>query len=210
MIEALEIDAHGTINAEIRESEDAPVKYTPTQFELAFDSVNIELPSGRNLTLKGTIDRVDRSESGGAQIIDYKWSKTSKTASSLEGGTQLQPMLYLLAMSQLDPTVSLENSSAQYRSISHLSSFDISTLSGEEALAKLPDLHELLGMITDNIEAGVFPPLRNPRDDDKPFAGNRCKYCEFDLICKSVSPAPAVYKADAAEFEHISIFEGIE
>jgi len=210
LIEALEIDAHGTIDAEIRESEEAEIKYTPTQFELAFDSVNVDLPTGRHITLKGTIDRVDRSENGGAQIIDYKWSKDAKTASSLEGGTQLQPMLYLLAMCQLDPTVSLKDSSAQYRSISHLSSFDISTLPGEEALAKLPNLHELLGMIIDNIEAGVFPPLRNPRDDEKPFGGNRCKYCEFDLICKSVSPAPAVYKAEAPEFEHISRFEDIE
>lgn len=75
----------------------------PLAVEQAFgrggdDGVNVRLADGRQVTFRGTVDRVDRTAGGGLSVLDYK---TGRRRPHLEdpvgGGTQLQLPLYGLA-----------------------------------------------------------------------------------------------------------------
>jgi RecB family exonuclease len=66
----------------------------------------VQLPSGRRLSLRGRIDRVDRTSTGAVAVVDYKSGKGTgrpdfDPADPTGGGTQLQLPLYVLAAQDL-------------------------------------------------------------------------------------------------------------
>ena len=74
--------------------------YKPTAPELAFGLKGkqpLVLGEGRDLQLRGYIDRVDRATDGRLRIIDYKAGSTSISARDLTEGRRLQLPLYALA-----------------------------------------------------------------------------------------------------------------
>lgn len=77
--------------------------FKPFAFEVSFGrgkypAIELDTREGR-VRLQGKIDRVDKSADGRAlRIVDYKSSKHSITAKSVERGTTLQLPLYMIAM----------------------------------------------------------------------------------------------------------------
>ena len=89
---------------------------TPRWFEVGFgmreaaagglaspEPVEIELPGGARVRLRGSIDRVDEGATGDFQIWDYKTGSAAgiREGRGLHGGRQAQPALYAMAFEKL-------------------------------------------------------------------------------------------------------------
>ncbi|MEX0682292.1 MAG: PD-(D/E)XK nuclease family protein [Dehalococcoidia bacterium] len=147
----------------------------PTDFEVAIPHTNIA-----GVTLRGRVDRVDRTPDGhAAWVIDYKSGSTyevrdMKDRNYLVGGRKLQLPSYLAVAGDS------EAAQAMYWFI---------TQRGEFKKVEYPDTPEnrarfeaTLTAILEGIRAGSFPPV--PDDEDEWHgAFKNCGYCEFDRIC---------------------------
>jgi ATP-dependent helicase/nuclease subunit B len=139
----------------------------PMAAELAFGfvgeslpAVEVPLPDGRTLLVRGRIDRIDITRDGTVHVIDYKTGSARSydglTAEDpVAGGTKLQLPLYGLAgrLAVKDPTARVR---AEYWFITGRGEFkrvgyDVT----DEVLAQA---EEVLAEIVDGIEAGVFAP----------------------------------------------------
>jgi RecB family exonuclease len=111
-------DAVARIRADLREwmkrQTDDPSDWVPHRFELSFglsdrhraheDPASVAAPVavGGGLSLRGSIDLVERQPSGRLRATDHKTGKvTVSTGAVLEGGTILQPVFYALVLDQL-------------------------------------------------------------------------------------------------------------
>jgi hypothetical protein len=141
--------------------------------------VDIELPSGRPLRLRGSIDRVDEAHDGELIVIDYKtgqskYYKDLSEASPTPGGRFLQLALYAAAA-----RVVLRRPDAAVRG-----AYWFVTKRGGFSTAGYPVTDDVARLalgtveaIVDGIAAGVFPQV-----PDQPgwrmFVG--CEFCEPD------------------------------
>jgi hypothetical protein len=132
-------------------------------FNLVADTlpaVEVALPDGRTLRVRGRIDRVDTSADGTVHVVDYKtggtWGYEKLSADDpVAGGTKLQLPLYGLAgrLAVEDPTVEVR---AEYWFISTKAAFKrVGYQITEEVLDRAT---HVIGEIVAGIEAGVFPP----------------------------------------------------
>ena len=160
----------------------------PIATELAFgmpgsaaEPVELSLPDGRTLRLRGAIDRVDETASGELIVIDYKtgssrgYAKLSSNDPTL-GGTHLQLVLYALAAQVIlgrpdAPT------RGQYWFVSDKGGFDTA------GYAITDDVYSeglaIIAQIVNGIESGFFPP--------RPAAGGfaswiDCHFCDPDSL----------------------------
>ena len=85
---------------------------TPEYFEISFgfkdsekaDPIEIKLPGGKSIRLRGRIDRIDRLAKRGAWAVwDYKTGRSTEyeTGRYTAGGSQLQHILYACAAEQI-------------------------------------------------------------------------------------------------------------
>jgi RecB family exonuclease len=156
----------------------------PEAVELAFGRVEgapvaIELAGGRRITFKGMADRVDRTEDGSLVVIDYK----TGAQFGLKGldddpvirGTKLQLPIYAMAAQSRFGKVPVD---AWYWFVSDKGGFvQLGYEVTEERLGRFADV---LRVVVDGIEAGVFP----GRPGDETNVGyENCRRCDFDAIC---------------------------
>lgn len=132
--------------------------------------VRVPLPGGA-IRLAGRVDRIDRAESGGLRIVDYKTGSRSRFSSRrpFEGGRRLQHILYSLAVERLYgepvesmeyhfPTVRGRNERVEYR---------------RAAIAEGPAVIETLLEIAAD---GLFLPTDSTED---------CRYCDYQAVCRA-------------------------
>jgi hypothetical protein len=124
-------------------------------------AVEVELPDGRTLRVRGRIDRVDIDRSGTVHVVDYKTGSTRGGYDQLSeddpvvGGTKLQLPLYGLAgrLAVQDPTATVH---AEYWFVTTRGGFK---RTGYEITPEvLEHTTHVLGEIVTGIGRGVFPP----------------------------------------------------
>ena len=133
----------------------ADSEFKPAECEAAFgykDSklppLNIELPSGKHLSLKGKIDRYDlyTDESGKqyVRVIDYKSSSHSLDPVAVDGGYQLQLPCYLLEMKNAMPDI--QPSGAFYQTFQD-PTISVTTDDDAEIRDKIADKFKMSGVV---------------------------------------------------------------
>jgi RecB family exonuclease len=123
-------------------------------------AVQVPLPDGRRLAVRGWIDRVDVRADGTVHVTDYKTGSTWGYGGLAEGdpvarGTKLQLPLYGLAgrAAVQDPTRAVR---ADYWFVTSRAGF---AREGYDVTDEVLDRTvEVLGVIVEGIEAGLFPP----------------------------------------------------
>ena len=141
--------------------------------------VSVEIGSGRSLSLRGSIDRVDDTAGGGLLVIDYK----SGSARSYEklgpddptlGGSRLQLVLYDLAARRLRNAPDSIRGHGAYWFVSAKGKFSDVGYPTDEARWQVL---EAVNAIVDGVGDGLFP-LRPDEPVWRPWVS--CRYCEPD------------------------------
>ncbi len=122
-------DALVAISADVREwlrrTVNTAAQWKPWKYELAFGLANRDQQDPQSqaepaklevgVTLRGSIDLVERSPSGALRATDYKTGKARAEAGMvLGGGKTLQPALYALALEKIFPDVKVEGGRLYY------------------------------------------------------------------------------------------------
>lgn len=143
--------------------------------------VEIELPSGRNLRIRGKIDRVDRlQEDGSYAVLDYKTGSTYAfgPGDKFRGGRQLQHALYGLALEKI---LTAEDGAGPPPQISQCG-YLFPTLKGEgQRLMRSyrecrEPLLEILDTLTEVFNRGAMTVTPRPDED--------CSFCDYTDICE--------------------------
>lgn len=141
---------------------------TPTAAELGFGfdgealpAVELTLPDGRVLRVRGRIDRVDRGVDGAVHVVDYKTGSLRGGYADLTpdnpvvGGSRLQLPIYGLAgrLAAADPAaaVTAEYWFATTKGGFRRAGYDVTPEVLETTI-------EVLDVIVRGVEGGVFPP----------------------------------------------------
>ena len=166
-----------------RERRRAEEGYVPTAFEQTFEGVRLALPNGRELALRGKMDRVDAAQGPErVRVVDYKTGAAPKNkAGGLEGGRALQLRVYNLALRQVYPQHRVEQAEYDYLTAKggYLQVAAPATPESEAELARVvADYDELA-------RAGVFPPV-----------ADSCEWCDYQVICGPGREARAARKRD--------------
>jgi RecB family exonuclease len=170
---------------------------TPRWFEVGFgmretaagglaspEPVEIELPGGARVRLRGSIDRVDEGAPGAFQIWDYKTGSAAgiREGRGLHGGRQAQPALYALAFEKL-----LERGGRTGRV--ERSGYFFPGRKGEGQRMTIPvdaaETGRTLSQLFDLTGAGLFPHAASK---------DGCKFCEIEAVCGG--PAAASEASD--------------
>jgi hypothetical protein len=136
-------------------------------FGMVVDSLpalEVPLPDGRSLLVRGRIDRLDVSSSGTVHVIDYKTGSSKSyrelvNGDPVAGGRRLQLPLYGLAgrVAAKDPTAAVR---AEYWFVTTRGEFK---RVGYDVTDEVLDrTREVLGQIVHGIESGVFAPRPSP------------------------------------------------
>lgn len=166
-----------------RERRRAAGGYVPTAFEQTFEGVRLALPNGRELRLRGKMDRVDAAQGPDrVRVVDYKTGAAPKNkAGGLEGGRALQLRVYNLALRQAYPRHRVEQAEYDYLTAKggYLQVAAPATPESEAELARVvADFDEMA-------RAGLFPPV-----------ADTCDFCDYQAICGPGREARAARKRD--------------
>lgn len=138
------------------------------------EPLTIELAPGLAFRLRGRIDRIDRLDEGGYEVVDYKtgWYVPAQYAGTFIGGRLLQHALYAVAATQL-----LRPRDRQARVAR--SSYYLPTVRGQAQRVVYPPvgperLTAVLGDLFDVLAAGAFVHAEDAGD---------CRYCDFGAAC---------------------------
>jgi ATP-dependent helicase/nuclease subunit B len=134
----------------------------------------LELAPGLAFRLRGRIDRIDRLDTGGYEVVDYKtgWYVPAQYAGTFIGGRLLQHALYAVAATQLlrprDPQAQVTRSSYYLPTVRGQAQRVVYPPVGSERLAAVVrDLFDVLA-------AGAFVHAEDDGD---------CRYCDFGPAC---------------------------
>jgi putative RecB family exonuclease len=123
------------------------------------------------IPIHGYVDRIDRTENGGLEVVDYKTSRELSRTDAFESD---QLALYQVLVE------------ANYREpVERLTLFHLRSLTPLEspprARRTLEPLHNRLGEVADGIRAEAF----------EPTPGRQCSRCDFRTICPEFRAVPA-------------------
>ncbi len=148
-----------------------------------FPPLQRELPSGRTVSFRGSIDRVEKTDAGTLVVVDYKTGKIDSykklsPEDPMLGGSQLQLPLYaVVANSYLSQGADEVHASYWFTSDSqrwatrgYLISQDV-----------LDAFDEAIDVIVDGIEGGLFPPKPTPSSSKWTGVG-KCVFCDPDEL----------------------------
>jgi len=147
----------------------------PAEFEVPTPETQIA-----GVTLRGRVDRVDRTPDGArAWVIDYKTGSTwgydkIEKDDPLDGGRKLQLPVYRSAAGDAAEVQAL------YWFITQRAGFK--QISFPDTTENLQRFERTIESIIDSIGAGVFP-ARSGEEDEQRGGWDNCKYCDFDRIC---------------------------
>ncbi len=165
--------------------------YLEQAFGMAFDgswpAVEVELPDGRTVTLRGLIDRVDRSPAA-VRVIDYKTGRADdvevSVANRLRGGHTLQLPLYARAVRDRERAAGrpAPATTALYWFCTVRGGFKQPTIQVDDAVEA--ELTHVLADIDSGVRAGCFPQVPGEFSD---FWGSceNCTWCDYNSLCPS-------------------------
>jgi RecB family exonuclease len=156
------------------------------------------------ISVGGRIDRIDRLQSGGTEIIDYKTGslydyREGKLKCPSEAGLDIanvQPVLYFLALKALAQDASDKEAQAlsdirrlSYRSVAEKGDYKIYSLepSAEAEAQYKKALRELVREIENDFRHGAFAPekgvvaLKTEKEEKR---RPDCQYCGYATVCK--------------------------
>ncbi len=144
------------------------------------DPGRVDVGDGRQLLMRGVVDRIDLTDDGGLLVIDYKGGSATPfqkmNDDPLRGGTRLQLPLYARILAdQLDRT---GPRTALYWLTKHK---QLKHLLLDEALEN--DLDGHITSALDGIGGGLFPGLPGTTVGWPRLTFENCKFCDFDRIC---------------------------
>ena len=122
------------------------------------------------IPVHGYVDRIDRTATGGLEIVDYK---TSRELSSEDAKDSDQLSLYQVLVEHNYPDPVERLTLYHLRSLTPLRA-------RPRARGTLERLHDRLGTVSDGIRSDAFEP--NP--------GRHCPRCDFQAICPEFRPVP--------------------
>ena len=163
----------------------------------AAPAVTVTLADGRAVNFKGMADRVDRTRSGQLVVSDYKTGRQAGLRALAKdpfaGGTLLQlPVYALAARSSFGKGGPVH---ARYWLLSDQRSAPCYHLVvTEEVEARF---RELVGIIANAVDAGVFPGAPVGPSGERQF--EPCRWCDFDTVCPSTRDRQWVRKEHAPE-----------
>jgi hypothetical protein len=148
----------------------------PTEFEVAIPEVSIA-----GVTLRGFVDRLDRSPDGSAAwVLDYKtgsrrdYESLKEPSDPLAGGTRLQLPTYVAAGGDARDVY------AAYWFITHRGEFE--RIPYHNTPENRRRFEETVAAIVAGVRGGAFPAV--PGNEDEYYGGyENCTYCDFDRIC---------------------------
>ncbi len=123
------------------------------------------------IPIHGYIDRIDRTPTGGLEIVDYKTSR-ELSAEDARDSDQLSIYQVLVEGNYAEPVERL--------TLLHLRSL-VPHRSPARARTALDPLHVRLGMVADGIREQAF----------EPTPGRHCARCDFRTICPEFKTVPA-------------------
>jgi len=134
-------------------------KRRPIHFEYSFR--NFEIKNG--VTLRGRIDRIDRSPQG-LVVVDYKTGKNSLTKKEIKGeGSILQPFIYRKVV---------EKEFGE-----RVATSEFVFLKEDEPAVKFPEI-DLSGVIEECIDR-----INQNQFEPEPIKTTTCHYCQFKKSC---------------------------
>lgn len=156
--------------------------WTPWRFELSFglrerrardpDSHEVPLSLACGLTLRGSIDLVEKNVDGSLRATDYKTGKVRAKpgATMVDGGRLLQPLLYALALEKLFPEAKIEAGRLYY--CTSAGGFEQVLIPlGDEARRAAAVVAEVIGKA---LTEGFLPAAPEP---------GACDYCDYRVVC---------------------------
>ncbi|HXW38047.1 MAG TPA: PD-(D/E)XK nuclease family protein [Acidimicrobiales bacterium] len=142
-------------------------------------TVEIALPDGRTVDFRGKADRVDQSEAGALEVVDYKTGRTTgftklSAADPDLGGKKLQLPVYGLAARAF---AGRDGAAVQstYWFTSRRGGFK--RIGYPVTKSVLERVSQTLGRVVEGIEAGVFPPVPS---ETSTATRVECAYCDPD------------------------------
>ena len=183
-VERVWADGIAGVRADLREwlrRESGDGRWTPLFFELSFGlqerrerdrhSTEEPAPLDSGIQLRGSIDLVERSETGALRATDHKTGKARAPQGTVIGGGEvLQPVLYALALEKLLAGERVDGGRLYY-----------CTAAGEFTEVNVPldgSSREAAQLVADSIRKAVS-------DGFLPAAPKKgaCEYCDYLLVC---------------------------
>ena len=131
------------------------------------------------IPIHGYIDRLDRSPTGGLEILDYKTSR-ELSSEDVRDSDQLSIYQVLVERNYPDPVEGL--------TFYHLRSLT-PIRSAPRPRSTLESLFDRLGQVSDGIRAAAFDPT----------PGRHCRRCEFQSLCPEFRDVPKEERASLRE-----------
>ncbi len=169
-----------------RSNENWPLNW-PSQVEQKF-----ELALTPELSISGRIDRLDLGPNNEAIVIDYKYSAAAKLRERVESDP-VQAGLYLLAAERV---FNLKPAGMFYCGLRQSVSWEgwhtnVPGLKLGEARTSLRELIEA----AEKTSIAVFESIRSGNKEVRPTDRNKCRYCDFNAVCRIESISQADRRA---------------
>ncbi len=162
--------------------------FTPEYFEMPFgfdkeNKLTIELDSGKKISVRGLIDRVDKRGTDEYKIIDYKTGSAYGFGHNeyFNNGRHIQHALYAIA---LEKTLKEQGLSENPKIVE--SGYLFPTVKGQgqwigRDATRKDSLYQLLEDLLEIFDEGSF--IRSDNKDKS--KDNPCSYCDYLLLCQN-------------------------
>ncbi|TCK22782.1 PD-(D/E)XK nuclease family protein [Pseudonocardia endophytica] len=158
----------------------------PVVTEWEFAGVDLPLPDGRTVRLRGAVDRIDRDPSGRIVVTDYKTGRRPRSDDTdpWNGGRRLQLPLYALVAAEEFEHPAGEPVRAGYWYVTGRERFERTDLEIDDELRA--SALTTVGAIVDGIAGGLFPPRPSGAQHYLGRVRIDCPACEPDGLGERV------------------------
>lgn len=129
----------------------------------------VAVGSGRPLTFRGQIDRVDRDAQGRVRVVDYKTGR-STPRTDVTRGKKVQLPIYLAAAMR---ATGATEGTASYHFLTRRGGYTDVEIDSTEAASIQSILDETVDTMMEAAAEGQFPPM----------PGSPCRFCDYQTIC---------------------------